>query len=185
MKDALLPSLQRANEARPARTVPGRGPTGIPREMTAVPQRSVLCAYTLRVRGIRFHAHIGVSAEERSVLQELVVDVDLTLSVEDLTARDLLEEVVDYDAVACRVVEEGVSGSRQLLETYAARVVERLLSDLPAMSVRVAVTKGKVPTKYPVEAAVVELVGSRRSLPGLSTTKAFEAPKLAASTVAR
>jgi 7,8-dihydroneopterin aldolase/epimerase/oxygenase len=121
----------------------------------------VIHSYTLRLRGIRFEANIGASAEERSVRQELVVDVDLSLSPDDLPERDVLSEVVDYEAIVRCVVEERASESYHLLETYAKRVVARLLAELPALRVRVAVTKKKVPTTYAVEEAVVELVGTR------------------------
>lgn len=118
-------------------------------------------AYRLRLRKSRFEAHIGVSPEERSVPQELLVDVDLSFSVDDLPELDALEEAIDYDGVVRRVVEEGTSSSYLLLETYAKRVVARLLGDLPVSKVRVAVTKKHVPTRYPVAEAIVELVGTR------------------------
>ena len=37
--------------------------------------------YTLRLQGVRFRANIGASAAERSIPQDLVVDVDLELPV--------------------------------------------------------------------------------------------------------
>jgi dihydroneopterin aldolase len=119
--------------------------------------------YTLRLRAIRFFAHLGASRGERGAEQEVVVDVELILPVRSLPSRDRVREVVDYDAVARMVVEEGIERPHKLLETYVARVVRRLLADTPATRVRVAATKRHVPTTYPVEAAVVEIVGSRRA----------------------
>jgi dihydroneopterin aldolase len=118
--------------------------------------------YTLRLRAIRFLAHLGASRSERGAAQEVVVDVELTFPVQSLPARDRIRDVVDYDAVASSVVEEGMERPHRLLETYVARVVRRLLAETPATRVRVAATKRHVPTKYPVDAAIVELVGSRR-----------------------
>jgi dihydroneopterin aldolase len=92
----------------------------------------------------------------------VVVDVELTLPVSSLPTRDRIRDVVDYDTVARAVVEEGVERPHRLLETYVARVVKRLLADTPATRVRVAATKRHVPTKVPVDAAIVALVGSRR-----------------------
>jgi len=122
----------------------------------------VIAEYTLGLRKVRFQAHIGASRKERAIRQELLVDVDLVLPVSALPRRDRRRDVVDYDAVACAVVEESAAeGGFALLETYAARVAARLLAQTPARRVRVAVTKAKVPTTHPVEAAVVEVVAVR------------------------
>jgi dihydroneopterin aldolase len=117
--------------------------------------------YTLRLTGIRFLAHLGASSSERLALQEVVVDVELILPVSSLPVRDRLRNVVDYDAVARAVVEEGIAKPRRLLETYVARVVGRLLAETPATRVRVAATKRRPPTTHPVAAAIVEIVGAR------------------------
>ena len=118
--------------------------------------------YTIRLHAIRFLAHLGASRGERAAPQEVVVDVELSLPARCLPARDRLRDVIDYDLIACCVVEEGVARPYRLLETYVARAVDRLLADTPARTVRVAATKRHVPTKYPVDAALVELVASRR-----------------------
>jgi dihydroneopterin aldolase len=117
--------------------------------------------YTLRLHAVRFRANIGASAAERSIPQDLVVDVDLELPVSALPKRDTKREVVDYDAVVRLVVEVGLEEPYRLLEVYAARLLDRLLAATPAMRVRVAATKLRVPSTYSVDQAVVELVGSR------------------------
>ena len=117
--------------------------------------------YTLRLHGVRFRASIGASAAERSIPQDLVVDVDLELPVSALPKRDTKREVVDYDRAVRLVVEVGLAESYRLLEVYAQRVLERLLSETPATRVRVAVTKSRVPSTYSTDQAVVELIGTR------------------------
>ena len=153
-------------------TVEERDPSLRPR-CTAGP---TIHAYALRLRGIRFEANVGATAEERSARQELVVDVDVSLSARALPKRDLLSETVDYDRVVRSVVEESSAESYRLLETCATRIVSRLLAELPALTVRVAVTKKKVPTAYPVESAVVELVGSRSSGQSFPATAVLNPP---------
>ena len=117
--------------------------------------------YTLRLHGVRFRASIGASAAERSIPQDLVVDVDLELPVSALPKRDTKREVVDYDRAVRLVVEVGLAESYRLLEVYAQRVLERLLAETPATRVRVAVTKSRVPSTYSTDQAVVELIGTR------------------------
>lgn len=117
--------------------------------------------YALRLRGIRFVARFGVSHEERARGQEIRVDVDLDLPVDALPKGDHLSDVVDYDLVVRRVVEEGVKEPFRLIETYVARVADLLLKDTPATRVRITATKAKAPTTYPVDAAIVEVVRIR------------------------
>ena len=117
--------------------------------------------YTLRLHGVRFRATIGASAAERSIPQDLVVDVELALPVSALPKRDAKREVVDYDRAVRLVVEVGLAEPYRLLEVYAQRLLERLLEETPALRVRVAVTKSRVPSTYSTDQAVVELIGSR------------------------
>jgi dihydroneopterin aldolase len=117
--------------------------------------------YTLRLEGVRFRTNMGASHSERSLPQEIIVDVELTLPVEALPGRDRRRDAVDYDAVATLVVEVGRAEPYRLLETYARRLTERLLAETPALRVRVAVTKRLVPTVHDVDRAVIELVASR------------------------
>ena len=121
----------------------------------------MILEYTLRLQGVRFRANIGASAAERSIPQDLVVDVDLELPVTALAKRDTKREVVDYDLVVRLVVEVGLAEPYRLLEIYAQRLLERLLSETPALRVRIAATKLRVPSTYSTDRAVVELFGAR------------------------
>ncbi len=121
----------------------------------------MLTEYTLRLHGIRFRANVGASKSERSIPQELVVDVELTLPVSALPKHDVKREVVDYNAVSDLVVAEGTAAPHHLLETYAQRLMTRLLEATPALRVRLSATKLRVPTTHSVDKAVVELVATR------------------------
>ncbi len=122
---------------------------------------SMVTEYTLRLQSIRFRTNMGASRSERSIPQEIVVDVELTLPVAALPKRDLRRDAVDYGVIADLVVEEGLAESYHLLETYAQRLVNRLLAETPALRVRVGATKLRVPTSHSVDRAVVELVAER------------------------
>lgn len=117
--------------------------------------------YSLRLEAVRFRANVGASAAERSIPQDLVVDVELELPVSALPKRDAKREVVDYDLIVRLVVEVGLAERYRLLEVYAQRLLERLLAETPASMVRVAATKLRVPSTYSTDKAVVELVGTR------------------------
>jgi dihydroneopterin aldolase len=121
----------------------------------------MLDEYTLRLHGVRFRTNLGASHSERSVPQEIVVDVELVLPIGALPGHDRRQEAVDYDRVAGLVVEEGRAERYRLLETYARRLVERLLAETPALRVKISATKLRVPTMHNVDRAVVELSASR------------------------
>jgi dihydroneopterin aldolase len=123
----------------------------------------MLREYVLRLQAIRFRANLGASSSERAIPQEIVVDVELTLPVSAMPEHDNKRDVVDYNAVANLVVEEGLAKPWRLLETYAARLVEQLLEKTPATRVKISATKLRVPTTHSVDKAVVELVGTRES----------------------
>ena len=78
-----------------------------------------------------------------------------------LAKRDTKREVIDYDLVVRLVVEVGLAEPYRLLEIYAQRLLERLLVETPALRVRVAATKLRVPSTYSTDKAIVELVGVR------------------------
>ena len=123
--------------------------------------RPMLCEYKLRLHAVRFRANLGVSPSERALPQEIVVDVELTLPVGAFPKRDVRRDAVDYGEVANMVVEEGQAETYRLLETFAQRLVARLLRETPALEVRVSATKLRVPTSHSVDRAVVELVATR------------------------
>jgi dihydroneopterin aldolase len=118
-------------------------------------------SYKITLRGVRFRARLGASRSERDIPQDVVVDVDVTLPVAALPANDSVRDVFDYDRVARIVVEEGTARQHRLLETYARRLLDRLVDETPATALRVAVSKLRVPTTYSVDAVTVELTAER------------------------
>lgn len=124
----------------------------------------MLTEYTIRLQTIRFRTKLGASRSERSLPQEIVVDVDLTLPVASLPKRDDRADVVDYGVVSDLIVHVGQAEPYRLLETYAKRLVGQLFETTPATRVRVGVTKLRVPTTHSVDRAVVELVATRHDV---------------------
>ena len=120
-----------------------------------------LSGYALRLRGIHLAVNIGATKRERQSLQDLIVDVDLELPQSVFPPRDRVRDVLSYDDISTWVVEEATAAPLHLLESYVARVIRRLLAETPATLVRVSATKRHVPTRHPVDAAYVELVGRR------------------------
>ncbi len=103
-----------------------------------------------------------IALPERALPQEIVVDVELTLPLSAFPKRDVRRDAVDYGAVADIIVEEGRAEPYRLLETFAQRLIDRLMRETPALRARVSATKLRVPTSHNVhDRAVVELVATR------------------------
>lgn len=124
-------------------------------------RRAAMDAYRIRLEGIRFRGRHGASDAERYLLQDFVVDLEVELPVTELPASDERSAVYDYDALASIVVEEGTGSSYKLLEILASRLLERVLSDTPAIAATVRIRKFGPPTTASVETVSVELRGRR------------------------
>jgi dihydroneopterin aldolase len=117
--------------------------------------------YRIRLEGIRFRARHGASRAERDLPQDFVVHLDVVLPVALLPRTDSRARVFDYDRLASLVVDEGTRVSYKLLETLADRLIERVLTDTPAISITVQVKKFGPPTSASVDAVSVELTARR------------------------
>lgn len=117
--------------------------------------------YRMRLEGIRFRGRHGASRAERGLPQDFVVDLEVSLPLRELPRRDCRSGVFDYDALASLVVEEGTRGSCKLLETLARRLLERVLSDTPALAATVRLRKFGPPTRASVDTVAIELAGER------------------------
>ncbi len=117
--------------------------------------------YVLRLDGVRFRGHHGVSDSERALPQDFLVSLEVYLPLAVLPTGDHIADVYNYDRLATLVVEEGTEHRCLLLETLAQRVIARVLKDTPATRVSVAVTKSRPPTRSSVDSVTVELRARR------------------------
>lgn len=113
--------------------------------------------------GLQFYGFHGVNPEERSLGQPFVVDLEAELDLSVPAASDRLDDTVSYTELyrAVKAVMEGEP--RNLLETAAGTIANRILDQHPQIdSVRVRVQKPRPPIKGSViEAAAVEVYRPR------------------------
>ncbi len=95
----------------------------------------------LQIIGLRVSAVIGVRAWERHLRQPLLIDLGLAIDAASVAATDLLDDALDYGAVARRVTELTEASSFQLIETLAETVATMLLDEFAPASVTVKVSK--------------------------------------------
>jgi dihydroneopterin aldolase len=114
---------------------------------------AVRSEYTIALRGLRFHARVGILPHERELPQPIEVDIAVTpyASVEQPSTGMLVDYRKLYD-IAARVLG---AGPIDFLEGVALGVAEGVLEGGSVERVRVAVRKLHVPLPGPLQHAEV------------------------------
>ena len=107
-----------------------------------------------------FQGRHGVRPAEREQPQDFKVDIEVEADLAAAGRTDRLADTVDYTAVraAAREVIEGES--RQLLESLASAIAEKVLALPRVESVSVRVAK-RPASMQPIEAAAVRISRTR------------------------
>jgi dihydroneopterin aldolase len=109
------------------------------------------------LHGMRFEGSHGVSDEERSLPQELEVDLEVEADLSAAGASDHLNDTVNYGPLI-KLVGRVVEGrSFHLLEAIAATIANEVLATTAAGAVTVRVRKLAVPVEADLEYAQVEI----------------------------
>lgn len=93
---------------------------------------------TVFIRQLRIEAMIGVHPHERESRQPLLVDLDI--DVGEIGGTDL-SDTLDYCAVAAEAQNIADRGHIDLVETFASRLADAILSHRHAIRVRIGITK--------------------------------------------
>ncbi|MDQ7843493.1 MAG: dihydroneopterin aldolase [Armatimonadota bacterium] len=115
----------------------------------------------ITLAGMRFFAYHGVLPEERRRGQEFLVDVEMAVDLRAAGRSDDPAQTVDYRRAyeAAKAVLEGPP--RQLLETLAEEIAERLLALDRVEAVTVRLRKPSVRLAGPVAFSAVEITRRR------------------------
>ena len=105
----------------------------------------------ITITGIRALGRHGVFAHERVDGQAFVADVVLTVDAAAAAASDDLTDSVDYGAVAQLAYEVLAGEPRNLIETVAAEIADRLAAMPGVLGVAVTVHKPAAPIPVPFD----------------------------------
>ena len=94
---------------------------------------------TIEINGLAVSTRIGVHAWEQRILQPLLIDICMQVSLENL--EDDLSRTIDYAAVSEVVTQALTEGTFHLIETVAETVVACVRRVAGDVKVRVAVSK--------------------------------------------
>ena len=115
--------------------------------------------YEVTLKGMRFHARIGVLPHEAEIAQS--IEVDASLWVKRRSSRLSASDIVDYRRVY-EVVEEVVTdGHTQFLEEVCERIADGALAMPLVEKVRISVRKPNVALPGPLAYAEVALERGR------------------------
>ncbi|GGC90746.1 dihydroneopterin aldolase [Halopseudomonas salina] len=93
------------------------------------------------IKGLSVEAVIGVYDWERTILQPLVLDLDLGWDIRAAAAGDDLSATLDYAAVSQRVLEYVGTSQFQLVESLAERLAALIMEEFSVPWLRLRVTK--------------------------------------------
>lgn len=118
----------------------------------------------VEIRGLKLRGHHGVTDEERSAEQPIIVSLAARLDSRPAAMLDDLAETLDYEE-AVRLISKIVTGeSYALLETLADRIARSILANSRVLDVWVRVAKPQAPLSEEVDEVAVEVSRSRDDL---------------------
>ena len=106
--------------------------------------------------------HIGVSAEERSVPQVVVVDVEAATDLRAASDSDDLSDTVDYGTLTAEIANLVRNHEARLLERLAGAIAKLVLDVAGVESVGVQVAKEAPPLEEDLDVVAVRIKRSLR-----------------------
>jgi dihydroneopterin aldolase len=121
-------------------------------------------ATEITLRGMRFHALIGILPHEREIPQPLEIDLTVWLSTE-LTRESASNPaaIVDYRWLYDRVSATVAAGPTGYIEALAVTIADRALEDPRLSRARVTVRKPNVALPGPLAGAEVRVERARHA----------------------
>jgi dihydroneopterin aldolase len=118
------------------------------------------------VSGLLIHAHHGVMEHESKVGQRFVLDLKLSIDLQDAARSDKLVDTVSYAAIVESATRAFTARSHRLVESAAGAVADTLLADFARVtSVEVTVRKPHAPIAAIFADVGVTLVRERERRP--------------------
>ena len=98
------------------------------------------------IRDLRVETLIGVYPQERQSRRTLLLDLELGADIRPAAATDGLDDTLNYQAVARRLIEFAAASDCRLVETLGERIADLVLREFGAPWLRLTVRKpGAVP----------------------------------------
>jgi dihydroneopterin aldolase len=99
----------------------------------------------ITIADLEVHWHVGITKEERSQPQRLLVTLGLDVDMAAAAASDNLAQTIDYAAVTRKVLAFGNDCHWELIETLASDLAAMVLDEFSPTGVTVEVKKFVIP----------------------------------------
>ncbi len=111
----------------------------------------------IEIKELRVQARVGVTEEERSSPQTLVVNVRITADLERASMTDDLDDTIDYASAVALVANRISSEQVKLLERLAGIVGDDLVALKGVRGVTVEIAKEPPPVEEDVKTLAVKI----------------------------
>lgn len=111
----------------------------------------------ITIKSARFLCSIGVTAEERIKKQEIIVDVEMFLSIKRSANTDNIKNAINYSEVYELLKNTVEKKDFNLVETLAEDTAKNILREFPVKEVLVRVKKPKALADRNVKYVSVEI----------------------------
>ncbi len=111
----------------------------------------------ITISRLKVPTHVGVTDEERSQLQTVIISIELVLDLKPAAESDNLKDTVDYDHLTSEVAELVRSSETKLLENLAENIASHVCTLTRVERVTVEVTKEHPPVPEDVGPIAVKI----------------------------
>jgi 7,8-dihydroneopterin aldolase/epimerase/oxygenase len=118
----------------------------------------------IEVRGLKLKGRIGVTPEERSAPQPVLISLAVRCDTRLAAATEDLSATLDYSKIVDRISQIVADEDFSLIETLADRVARLLLDDPRAQDCWVRVSKTAAPLSEDVDEVAVEISRDRSDI---------------------
>lgn len=109
------------------------------------------------VEGLQFYSHHGYYKEEQVLGGKYIVDIYMTLNIDEAAATDDLKKTINYEDIYLLTKTE-MEVHAKLIEHVCKRILDKIKLKYPSLQhVKVRVSKYNPPLKGSVERVYVEL----------------------------
>lgn len=115
----------------------------------------------ITIEGLKVPARIGVTEEERSTPQPLLISIYIDADLEQAARADDLGKTIDYDGVVASVEALVRDSECSLLEHLADKIAAQITADRRAKRATVEVAKQHPPVTQEVEKIAVTMERTR------------------------
>lgn len=99
---------------------------------------------TVYIRNLSIHGKHGVGAEERSIEQEFLLDIEVEMDLRAAAQSDDLKDTANYVDFADTAREVIQSNSFYLIEKLAQTIADKILLDTRIAKIRISIRKPAV-----------------------------------------